>query len=334
MEKRKIIFLTEGSSSMGFGHVTRCLALSQAFLEHGFQSLFYVHGDDSIGSVLGHVEHRVFNWLNGIGDIKFDLYGAIIILDTFSISEELLGELSNISKITILDDFIRREHHSRLIIDWTINAEKKFYLNKNLSSTYLLGHEYISLRRPFWDRKSFIVNSKIKNVLIMFGSGDIRNLCARTACLIREIDWCIRKTIIIGGASTSRSVVESLADPMTKIIVDANDEQVFSLMKNADLAIASGGQTLYELACVGVPTISVMLIDNQLDDINGWSEVGFTYHAGQWDDVDLDIKILNRFNELRGPRTRFERSLIGQSLVDGQGARRIVKNILRENYDC
>ena len=142
------------------------------------------------------------------------------------------------------------------------------------------------------------------------------------------------KTIIIGSASQCKDAVEALEDPLTAIIVDANADEMLSCMTNADIAIASGGQTLYELACVGVPTISVMLIDNQVDDINGWKEVGFTCHAGLWNDANLNQNILSVFHDLKTIESRKEKSIIGQSLVDGQGARRIAEFILQEAHDC
>jgi spore coat polysaccharide biosynthesis predicted glycosyltransferase SpsG len=334
LTKKRVIFLTEGSRSMGNGHLTRCLALSQAFLERGHVSTFFVHGDNTITSILRHVEYEKVQWLTGIGRIKSRLQNAILVVDTFSITDELLNELSNISKVTVLDDFIRREHHNRLVVDWTINAENTVYIHKNPSSRYLLGRKYIALRRPFWDCPKFVIKPLIENVLITFGSGDIRHLNPRIYDILQKHYPSLKKTIIMGGASQSRGAIEALADSTTTIIVDANAEDMLSSMKKADIAIASGGQTLYELACVGVPTISVMLIDNQLDDINGWQKSGFTCHAGLWDNVNLNHNILSCFNKLEAIKPRQRASLIGQKLVDGQGARRISDIILAETHDC
>jgi UDP-2,4-diacetamido-2,4,6-trideoxy-beta-L-altropyranose hydrolase len=334
LNRKKVVFLTEGSNAIGLGHVTRCLALSQAFFEEGCTSKFMIHGDDSYKSILNHPNCRRIDWLNGIDEIKLDLQNAIIVVDTFSISEKLLAELSCFGKVSILDDFIRREHSNRLVIDWTINSEKIFYTKKNESSKYLLGHNYIALRRPFWDREEFVLHPDIRNVLIMFGSGDIRNLCTYVSKLLNKFDSSLMKTMVISSASPNRLAAEKMVDSKTRLVIDANANEVFALMKNSDLAIASGGQTLYELACVGVPTISVMLIDNQADDIQGWNEVGFTSYAGQWDGKELDLNILRCLRNLTSLQERQRRSEIGQSLVDGQGARRVVRYILNENHDC
>lgn len=333
MYHKRIIFLTEGGLKIGFGHLTRCIALYQAFLEKGFLSTFIVHGDDSVINVLHDVPFLRKNWLNGIECIKSTIENSIIIVDTFSISDKLLIQLSDISKITILDDFIRRDHHNKLVIDWTINTENKFYIHKNPTSRYLLGHKFIALRHPFWNCPKYFVKPKIENVLITLGSGDIRNLIPHISNMLQKNNPAVMKTIIVGSSNQNKKTIEDLIDNKTTIIFDANADEMRINMMKADIAIASGGQTLYELACVGLPTISIMLIDNQLDDINGWHGVGFTKHAGAWNDIDLHNNILSCFESLETIDTRQEISKIGQQLVDGQGARRIIEMILEELYD-
>ena len=53
---------------------------------------------------------------------------------------------------------------------------------------------------------------------------------------------------------------------------------------NVDLAISASGQTLYELACIGVPTIAIGIIDNQKNNIKNWINQGFIEYAGCWND--------------------------------------------------
>ena len=81
----KVSFLTEGGREIGFGHLTRCLSISQAFEEQGITPEFIiVDGDDSIldllensASILHSGSRKTF---------KNDVFGAIAlwkILDRF-----------------------------------------------------------------------------------------------------------------------------------------------------------------------------------------------------------------------------------------------------------
>ena len=44
----KVFIVTEGGSKIGFGHVTRCISLSEAFEEKGIFPEFIVNGDDTV----------------------------------------------------------------------------------------------------------------------------------------------------------------------------------------------------------------------------------------------------------------------------------------------
>ncbi|NLV76359.1 MAG: UDP-2,4-diacetamido-2,4,6-trideoxy-beta-L-altropyranose hydrolase, partial [Tissierellia bacterium] len=43
-----------------------------------------------------------------------------------------------------------------------------------------------------------------------------------------------------------------------------NVKNMKNLMINNDLAISAGGNTLYELCACGIPTIAIIIADNQL----------------------------------------------------------------------
>ena len=60
------------------------------------------------------------------------------------------------------------------------------------------------------------------------------------------------------------------------------------------------GQTLYELAArVGVPTIAVGVVDNQINNIQNWQKQGFIEFAGFWDDDNLEENILAKLELLK-----------------------------------
>ena len=63
MQTVKAFIITEGGDKMGFGHITRCISLSQAFEDKGLAPEFVVYGDSSVRDLLGGRKHEVFNWL-------------------------------------------------------------------------------------------------------------------------------------------------------------------------------------------------------------------------------------------------------------------------------
>ncbi|HQF37072.1 MAG TPA: hypothetical protein PLL26_05540 [Candidatus Dojkabacteria bacterium] len=60
----KVFILTEGGKNIGFGHITRCTALYQAFEEKGIIPKFIVNGDESVLDLLKDLNYRLLNWID------------------------------------------------------------------------------------------------------------------------------------------------------------------------------------------------------------------------------------------------------------------------------
>ena len=101
-------------------------------------------------------------------------------------------------------------------------------------------------------------------------------------------------------------------------------------MQRADMAVAAGGTTLYELCAVGTPTISYSFADNQLDNVRQFEEDEIIDYAGDVRQEDVIGKIniyLDRYYE--NQILRQERAKKMQALVDGKGARRIAEVLMK-----
>lgn len=99
------------------------------------------------------------------------------------------------------------------------------------------------------------------------------------------------------------------------------------LMREADLVVSAAGATLYELCAVGVPTVAVPIVDNQLANARGFAERGCgaaITHLG-WTDGELE-------EALRAMRPADVRRAYVHAMrrtVPGDGAELIVRGIAR-----
>ncbi len=102
-------------------------------------------------------------------------------------------------------------------------------------------------------------------------------------------------------------------------------------MMEADLAISAGGQTLYELACVGCPTVAVQTADNQNGQLCVFEESGFLRIVGCGEASTTVEGIAETVGDLlANPQVLARMSLVGQRLIDGQGALRVARVLLAE----
>ena len=143
----------------------------------------------------------------------------------------------------------------------------------------------------------------------------------------------LTKNVIIGMGFQNIKEIEGITDKKTNLIYAPDAEEMKRIMLESDAAISAGGQTLYELARVGIPTIAVAVADNQMNNIKGWQRAGFIEYAGWWEEVDLIYKVQKAMLKLKGRQTREQMSQTGKRLVDGQGARRVADKIIEHRNE-
>src|SRR5690606_28227098 len=138
----------------------------------------------------------------------------------------------------------------------TIGAENLPY-KKDADHQYILGVQYIPLRKEFWDvevpeRK----NREVKNILITFGAQDSRNLTPKVLeSLLNEFPVYNYHVVTSNNNIIKRDNI--------KIYSSLNAGEMLKLMLDSDLAVTAAGQTTYELARTGVPFVAVGVIENQ-----------------------------------------------------------------------
>jgi len=75
----KALVLTEGSSRIGFGHITRTLSLTQALKSFGFKVHFTVYGDETVEKVLNKEDfsYEIRNWFGKLPNVE--TYDVVIV---------------------------------------------------------------------------------------------------------------------------------------------------------------------------------------------------------------------------------------------------------------
>jgi UDP-2,4-diacetamido-2,4,6-trideoxy-beta-L-altropyranose hydrolase len=96
-----------------------------------------------------------------------------------------------------------------------------------------------------------------------------------------------------------------------------------SLMAWADIAVTGAGSTCWELACMGLPALALVIAENQRAIAEELSAAGVIFNLGSHQEVSaeriasiIDGLLYSSFRRLR-------MSQRGRALVDGQGAERV-----------
>jgi UDP-2,4-diacetamido-2,4,6-trideoxy-beta-L-altropyranose hydrolase len=288
-----------------------------------------MNGDETVKDLLNNKNCEIFNWL--IEEKKLVTFiedADVVIMDSYWAVYELYEKISGLVKVPVyIDDNIRIDYPRGIVVNGTIYADELNYPEKQ-DVAYLLGSQYIPIRKEFWDVPDKEIKENIATIMITFGGDDARNMIPGILKLLHENFPTLTKKVVIGKGFNNIKQIEDLKDDKTDLIYYPDAKGMKKVMLESDIAISASGQTLYELARVGVPTIAIAVVDNQLNNVRGWQKARFIEYAGWWEDKELTKTVLYCFQKLKDKKTRLERSLIGKLFVDGQGSRRVTDLLL------
>lgn len=324
----KVFIITEGGVKMGFGHITRCISLYEAFEEIKIPVEFIINGDEAIEILLNGKNHKIINWPKE-KDKLFSLIkeAAIVVIDSYIADLEFYKKTSDLASISVyIDDNNRIEYPNGIVVNSNIYAKEIGY-PKRKNVIYLLGAKYALLRKEFWEVSPKRIKEHIGNIMITLGGTNIREA---TLTILKELTKSfpeLTKNIIINYRDIEK--FKNMEDEKTKLIFSIKANGIKKLMFEADVAISSSGQILYELARISVPTISIVTAKNQLKNAMSWQRAGFTKYVG----CDNSKKVLDNIKKslklLEDKKIRVKMAEAGKRLIDGNGPRRILKEILK-----
>lgn len=334
LKNKLLTVVTEGGRTIGFGHITRCLSIGAAFQHYGFKINFIVNADDSVSPVLAKTVHGILDWSHKQQELLNMLQdSSLILIDSIKITNDLILKIQSLNiPVIFIDDERRRNILTNgFVIDWTVLSEKKnYFIPKKKDVLYLLGSQYTPLRYEFINAKKNSIKQNIESIMVTFGGSDVRNLTPNILRTLAKEFPKIKKNIVIGAGFKNIKDIENFKDKNTTLIFNADTSMMINLMQTSDIAIASGGQTLYELARIGTPTIGILLVENAKDDIIGWNKVGSIKNIGWWDDKKLILNLKNTIKILKDKNERQKMQDNAKKYINPNGAELLVKTIIEK----
>jgi UDP-2,4-diacetamido-2,4,6-trideoxy-beta-L-altropyranose hydrolase len=338
-----VLFRVDSSLEVGLGHLQRCLSLALA-LRHFDTTCFFLTNKETVvtdrvkrfgfkGWTLDTIESWSTDDVAQTSKIA-DLEDCdAIVVDSDYEGADYLGQLRSAGLLVCaIEDLVPHSFPCQLVVNGDVHAHKLSYESSSGDTIFLLGPEYSILHGEFWTIPRRVIGKAVENILVTFGGADAYNLTPRVLKVLNEIPGTFSVTAIIGPFFNNVRDIQAAAEQAEgRIRLVHSPDSVRNLMLESDLAVSAGGQTLYELACVGCPTIAVWVAPNQDGQLQVFEEASFIQFAGRGDD-DSVVNVIGDavFSLLQNPQTRADMSGAGQRLIDGQGALRVVDTILTE----
>ena len=175
------------------------------------------------------------------------------------------------NKLMVIDDLADRRHLCDLLLDQTFGrtADTYQYLVP-VDCQILTGAQYALLRPEFSEWRAASLKRRqspeLNNLLINLGGVDKDNI---TGTLLKAIDHShlpesCGLTVVMGVTAPHIEQVKQIAAEIKQpcqVLQGVNN--MAELMANADFAIGAAGSTSWERCCLGLPTLTIILAENQ-----------------------------------------------------------------------
>ncbi len=169
----------------------------------------------------------------------------------------------------------------------------------------------------------------VRRVLITMGSADPHDMTARVLESLRSIGRNDFEIDVVIGGCNNRSIQSRHTNNPSRIHWHCTVSDMAGLMRQADIAVAAGGSTCYELAATGVPTLIVTIAENQCPLAAELQRLHAAIYVGRQDEIDnqqLACQIQKLLNDAPLRRSLSHNAL---QLIDGLGTSRVVRRMLQ-----
>ena len=340
-----LLIRADASVSIGTGHIMRMIALGQAWQAQGGEVHFLCAEitpalEQRLASEGFHLS-RIHATLGSQEDLSETLHlisetlqadrqNARVVLDGYHFgSDYQLGIKAAGFKLLVVDDYGHADfYHADWVLNQNISAREELYAKRSPDTKLLLGPKFAMLRKEFlaykgWQRE---IAPVAKKILVTLGGSDPDNVTLKAIQAL--IDLHLHVKVVVGGSNPHlreiENFIQSQNDSTALIEVIVNATNMPELMAWADVAVAAAGSTCWEMAFMGLPSMFVILAENQVEIAMQLDAEGFGICLGNG--VGLKNKKLAQAISTHARNENFLQTIseLARKMVDGLGAQRLV----------
>jgi len=232
-------------------------------------------------------------------------------------------------RVLVIDDYAHQtEYHADLILNQNINGSQMRY-SADPDTEFLVGPDYALLRSQFlsFGNRDRQIAVHAHRILVTMGGADPDNVTILVMEGLRQVQVPdLEITVVVGSANPYLESVHQAAKQSPREIKVLNDvTNMPDLMAWADLAIAGGGTTWSELAFMGLPSLLLVLADNQMEVANGMTNAGASINLGATVNASAHQITKSVESVSADSNLRLSMSENARRLVDGIGVERVIK---------
>lgn len=338
-----LLIRADGNSTIGAGHLMRCLALGQAWQEEGETPHFAVATVTPALAERLRAEGMPMTHLANLPGSAQDaaqtlalarqLNAKWVVVDGYHFDADFQWALKQAGlRLLMVDDYGHAGHYyADMVLNQNIYAQPSLYPSHEPDTRLLLGPEYALLRHEFWSWRGWRreVAPVARKVLVTLGGSDPDNVTLKVIQALQKIEMKeLEARVVVGPANPHLVALQQAVEQSPgQIQLLTEVLNMPELMAWADIAISAGGSTCWELAFMGLPNLILSLTDNQRWIAEGLNDAGNSVYLGHAADITPTMLYQAIIELAVAPERRAVSTQHGQELIDGYGASRVVRQI-------
>ncbi|MDH2431303.1 UDP-2,4-diacetamido-2,4,6-trideoxy-beta-L-altropyranose hydrolase [Pokkaliibacter sp. MBI-7] len=333
----RVLFRVDASDVIGGGHWLRCLVLAEEVLLQGGEVQWcYVSTAPALLQRLQHLDipsSQLVVERAGAEDAQqtrdlAEQWGADwLIVDGYHFSADYRAQLRSLNyRLMVVDDLNDSgQMQADAVLNTTLYASELVYQPASLD--VLAGADFVLLSRSY-TQSHHVPFQQRTHLFVNFGASDAAGLTLPALQLLAASGINFPVMVVTGPAMRQHEQVAQLCQRHG--FEHRHDvPSLYPVLNQCRLALTAAGSTLHELACLGVPSIFMVVADNQLRSAQAHQQHGWCIwfdgrSAGGLDDAVGMVKHWWEGVELD------QRSEKARQLIDGMGAGRVVQYLRSE----
>jgi UDP-2,4-diacetamido-2,4,6-trideoxy-beta-L-altropyranose hydrolase len=324
------VFRCDASPELGGGHVARCLALADAVASTGWRTAFAVGpgtkevvprlsaASAEVRTIDGKPDALASAWPEGAGLLVVDHYGLDARFER--------GCRPWAKRVLAVDDLADREHDADWLVDPTPGHEAALYQTRVPAACQIAaGARFAPIRPEFLRRREQalarrVQSGPVRRILVSMGTTDPANatMVALEALSIAKLGAEI--DVVLGAAAPHRAEILRRLPENARLSLDVAD--MADRIAAADIAIGAGGVSALERCCLGLPTVTIVIADNQRGATVGISHAGAALVLSEG--PPSAGAVADAIRRLADDKTRRAMSAAAARLCDGRGIARLL----------
>lgn len=337
-----IFIRADSNSEIASGHIMRCIAIAKCIKKYGKKVTFLIADKNPIPMLEdAQMHYRVLNsdWRDLMTDIESvalilqTSVNPVLLIDTYRITSEYVEKLTPFCKIAYLGSKQEYLGTLDLLINYSADIDYQFYKDTYDSSTkLLLGPSFAPLREEFQNITHDYKN-QVQRILLTTGNTDTHNIVGNIIKNLSSFldEKSISLEVVVGRMFSNKESLYELSLLSDNIHLNENVQNMSLLMKQCDLAISANGTTVYELAAMGIPTISFAMVEEQVKSAEALDKLGIICYCGKSfvDQNTVCEEILKNVKHyFNNNEELIKIANNAKILIDGNGCKKIVHELL------